>query len=129
MRSIIWIVLLNFTFLSVNAQSQDEKLYRVVKIDSTENNYIINLEENEIRYVVISQKSRKRRKKKRIVLGKEYRLNLVEFNLAGKFQLDKNLSIVIDDKIIWEKGDNFKLYFCDDIKGLYLKRKKCKNGN
>jgi hypothetical protein len=106
-------------FWGLKSYSQD---FEVTSIDSTKNNYIIMVKNCETEYLILSPKTKKKKKfvskNKRIKIGKKYSFLLVEVTFFAKSEPNLNNIIYVDKRIIWEKGDNFKIYFCENLKGL-----------
>lgn len=119
---------INFGFLlltiscSMNLYSQDGEQYKVASIDSTAKNYLILVQKLGHNYMIISPMVNVEMNHDKLTIGKEYRFLLLENSLQNITEPEISNTISIDEKKIWEKGDNFDVVFCNDLKGLYYVR-------
>jgi hypothetical protein len=108
-------------FWEISLYSQN---FEVTSIDSTSNNFIIMVKNNEKEFLILSPKVKEKKclvsKSKKIKVGYHYDLLLEEATLFGKTEPNVNNTIYVDDRIIWKKGDSFNIYFCENLKGLYF---------
>ncbi|WP_411032055.1 hypothetical protein [Spongiimicrobium sp. 3-5] len=127
----LFFLMLFFVCSSFNmlfSQNCDKK-YEVVKIDSTEGNYLVHIKRAKEKLLLISSKEDVRINNKiqmgdRIKVGGKYKFKLSEYDI--KFasippEMDQSLSI--DGKMIWKKGDDFNLFVSKSLAGLYYIRK------
>lgn len=121
MKYSLIIVFIIFSFIHLNAQKTKNLKYKIIKIDLTENNYIIDIKDKDNHiFRIISEKNIEINKKcKPIVLNKKYKFKL-RF-VQPIFSGGKEVSIIVDDRVIYEDGDNFKVSFTDNLLGLCYK--------
>ncbi|WP_289659938.1 hypothetical protein [Flavobacterium panacagri] len=115
------IFLLLQTFQS-SAQIYGE--FKVLKIDSTPNFYLINVKNKKWKGLILTPKNDSLEDKKqcKIELGKRYVLTLLLNSLTRGIPSTASPQIAIDNKVIWKTGDNFMVYFTDDIRRLFYLR-------
>lgn len=112
-------ILITLIFVIQSAISQNCDKFKVESIDSTTNNYIIDLTLASKRYVVISTKEKPENQLDKIEVGKKYKFELIKSNLTDNFQIDKNFRVNIEGKNVWKNGDDFEIYFTENLIGLY----------
>ncbi len=112
-----------------NLKSYSQK-FEVTSIDSTSNNFIIMVKNHEIEYLILSPKVKKKKcfisKNEKIEVEKKYDFLLTEATFFAKTEPNVNNTIYVDNRIIWKKENNFKIYFCKNLKGLYFLSSKSK---
>lgn len=99
--------------------------FKISKIDSTFNFYLINVKSRKIKGLILVSKNDTLINKiqSKIQVGKEYKLTLFKNSLTRGIQNTSSPQISVDEKIIWKTGDDFTIYFSDDIENLYYIRK------
>lgn len=119
MKYLLIIFLIAFSFCYTNAQESKKTFYKIIKIDSTKNNYIIDIKnKTNIYFRIISEKNLEIDSKKchKIRLNKKYKLKLLFTEPI--FSGGKEVSVEVDDKIIWKDGDNFRISYTNNLLGL-----------
>lgn len=119
MKHLLIIFIIAFSFVYSNAQESKKEKYRIIKIDSTNNNYIIDIKNNSNQlFRIISEKNLEIDSKKchKIRLNKKYKLKLLftEPIFSGGIEA----SVEVDDKIAWKDGDNFRISYTNNLLGL-----------
>lgn len=121
MKHLLIIFIITFSFVYSNAQESKKKKYIIIKIDSTKNNYIIDIRNNSNQlFRIISEKNVDVIKNcKQIKLDKKYKFKLlfVERIFSG----GKEVSVEVDDKIVWKDDDNFRISYTNNLLGLCYK--------
>lgn len=116
-------VLLTILILMMSFFKAYSQKYEVVSIDSTSNNYIVLVKKTDKKYLIISPKIKKKKCLKstseKIKVGFEYDFLLEESTIFGKTEPNVKNSIFIDDKKIWTSEDDYDIFFCENLKGLY----------
>lgn len=116
---------------SSNAWSQ---CYKVVKIDSTENHYLISVsEEGSFKGIIVSEKKVGKASKKgnaKIEIGQEYKFDLEKYRLlkfinrtAFETETSGKGGITIDGKVVWKASDDYELYQATNVQGLFYSEK------
>jgi hypothetical protein len=122
-KTVTSIVLCLFSTLlySQNNNEKSEK-YKVIKIDSTKNNYLVYVKKREKKYLIISLKTNITNKikpeYKKIEKNKKYELDLKLFDVKLTGMIEDN-TVSVDSKVVWKKGDDFDLYITKSLIGLY----------
>ncbi|MDR2236623.1 MAG: hypothetical protein LBE92_10905 [Chryseobacterium sp.] len=131
MKQIIFILII-FGLYSCNIQSKSNigYSYRIVKIDSIENVYLIYAERSDVNIKntvlkIVSAKTEKNCKKnKRIALENNYKLNV--FSLYPKNLVSHNLGGITFNGVLipFDKDYNIKkdLFITEDLKGLCYRK-------
>lgn len=116
LRNILLIIL--FSTMYLNIYSQEYISYSVIELDSTKNNYLITVENQNIKCLIVSSMNNASSGKK-IEVGNSYSLKLSKTSIFKNIHYDIDRNILIDDKIIWQKGDDYDVCFTDDLVGLF----------
>lgn len=119
-------LLVFFTVIfNIDIHSQKCETYEVMKIDSTKQHYIISVEKQGEKSLILSLK-RKVKKKDIIVVGNSYRFKLSKNDWTQRFPPDLPNTLVIDGKAIWDNNDDYKVYSTKNLRGLkYVKKCNC----
>ena len=98
--------------------------FKVLKIDSTSNFYLINVKNKKLKGLILIPKndSLEDKQQSKIEVGKQYVLTLLLNSLTRGIPSTASPQIAIDNKVIWKTGDNFMVYFTDDIRRLFYLR-------
>jgi len=121
-KIILLFSVLSFT-VGYEVSSQECNLYEVIKIDSTDNYFLITLEKEKEVFLVVSSKKRIK-KRKEIKVKESYCFKLTVHNWQSEMPRNlTNVSIAIEDKVIWSSEDNYNLYQTKNLKGLNYKKK------
>src|SRR5690606_21811707 len=125
------IVLLFFALnliVGYEVAAQECNQYEVIKIDSTDNYFLITLEKEKETFLVISSKKRIK-SRKAIKVKESYYFKLAEHKWQSEIPrnlIDIPKSIAIGDKVIWSSEGNYSLYQTKNLKGLnYIKKCDC----
>ena len=108
--------------------SQECEYYKVKDIDSTKSYYLILVNKNEIKYLIVSTK-KLIKQNRRISISESFYFKLLKGNLMKDLPLNKEdipTSLMIEGKVIWTNKDDFNVYTTKNLKGLnYVKRCDC----
>ncbi len=117
-------ILLSISFVfQMNAQEVKPASYKVIKIDSTKNSYIIDIENkkcNKSFRLISEKKLNSSNQCKKILVDKYYKFNLLFFETV--IADGKEVNTVIDDKLVWQEGDKFKICTTSDLVGICYNR-------
>ncbi|SDX31083.1 hypothetical protein [Aequorivita viscosa] len=110
--------------------SQQCHSYRVINIDSTENYYLISVERNHRKFLIVSLKKPMKPQRK-ILLSESYCFQLLKHKWMQELPVnvsDIPTSLIIEGKTIWSTEDDYSVYSTKNLKGLnYVKRGSCPN--
>jgi hypothetical protein len=120
---LLFILLLSFT----KAHSQS---FKVVKIDTTANHYLIFITKGDsLKGIIVSEKKTISKSKKtavKIETGQEYKLDLEKYRLLkfmNKTSFETETSgkggITVDGVVVWRVSDNYGLYETKNLRGLF----------
>ncbi|MEO9514050.1 MAG: hypothetical protein ABJN84_17810 [Flavobacteriaceae bacterium] len=104
------------------------KKYKVVKIDSTEGNYLVHIKKAKKTFLLISSKEDVRIADKiglgnKIEVGQRYRLKLLEYGVRfASIPPEMEQTLSIDGREVWKKGDDFDVFVSKNLAGLYYIR-------
>jgi hypothetical protein len=121
------VLLMSALWSSNHLYSQDIENYKVDKIDSTKNYYLIYVQKDKP-YLIVSPKSSIADKSlKKIVIQDQYKLRLFPNNLTRGISRSYSPTISVDGQTIWQTGDKFEVVFTKQLNGLYYLGLKTKN--
>jgi hypothetical protein len=127
-RNLIFKLLLLILISNYKIYSQECESYKVMEIDSTKSYYLILVNKNEIKSLIVSSKKRTR-PKNRISISKSFNFKLLKSNLTKDIPInliDIPKSLIIEGKVIWTSKDDFNVYTTKNLKGLnYVKKCDC----
>ena len=99
-----------------------------MEIDSTKSYYLILVNKNEIKSLIVSSKKRTK-PNNRISISKSYNFKLFKSYLTKDIPInliDIPKSLIIEGKVIWTSKDDFNVYSTKNLKGLnYVKKCDC----
>lgn len=125
--TILIIVCFFSTILYSQNSNEKSKKYKVIKIDSTENNYLIYVKKRKEKYLIISLNENISEKikatHKKLRKNKKYKFKLKLFDVKFTSMLEDN-SVSVDSKVVWKKEDDFNLYLTRNLIGLHYLRKR-----
>ncbi|WP_332454812.1 hypothetical protein [Chryseobacterium aquaticum] len=123
-KFLLYVLIINFSCSTFKNNQNHENLYKVYKIEHTNNFYFIYCEKADRKYKIISQKNDKLNTKK-IVIGNSYQFQLQDFPdysqetnpLAGFTPLVTCFSLDKNTEVCEEYG--ISLCTTKNLKGLY----------
>jgi hypothetical protein len=99
--------------------SQDCNKYKVEKIDSTQNNYLVYLKASKPPLLVSPKVSAPNKDSKKIIISNKYEFCIYENTLNKGIPKNMSPSISIDGETIWKTGDKHRVAFTKQLAGLY----------
>ncbi len=127
-RKLIFKLLLLILISNYKIYSQECESYKVMEIDSTKSYYLILVNKNEIKSLIVSSKKRTK-PNNRISISKSFYFKLLKSNLTKDFPINltsTSTSLIIEGKVIWRNKDDFNVYTTKNLKGLnYVKKCDC----
>ena len=105
-----------------------DKKYKVMKIDSTDGNYLVNIKKAKEAFLLISSKEDIRLADKmelgnKIEVGKRYKIKLSEYRVRfASIPPEMEQTLSIDGREVWKKGDDFDVVVSKNLAGLYYIR-------
>jgi len=127
-RNLIFELLLLILISNYKIYSQECESYKVMEIDSTKSYYLILVNKNEIKSLIVSSKKRTK-PNNRISISKSYNFKLLKSYLTKDIPInliDIPKSLIIEGKVIWTSKDDFNVYSTKNLKGLnYVKKCDC----
>ena len=125
MRIFIIIIVLTFIACDTSKINNQKELYRVVKIKSINNTYLIDLNKDNTTYTILTltEQNEKHEKKncKKIEVSKSYNFNLKKYIDESKIELLNLSGVRIENKTIELPEEIISnIYIAQNLKGLCI---------
>ena len=117
MKKTLFILAMCAILCNYSSYGQISDKFKITKIDSTSNFYLIYAKSFKIKGLILISKTDSLEKKgqNKIIVGEKYKLTLYKNSLTRGVTSNLSPKISVDNKVIWKTEDDFEVYLTDDI--------------